>query len=135
MEGLKAMQDEQFAHAVSDYDRIGGAAAVRTVVDRFYELILEDDRLDAYFTDTDLPRLKRHQVLLISQVLGGPLAYDGRDLRQAHAAMAITPEHFGLVVDHLVHALQEAGVDAEVIGRVAAILAQVEPDVVTAAAS
>lgn len=129
------MQDEQFAHAVSDYDRIGGVAAIRTVVERFYELVLEDDRLVAYFTDTDLPRLKRHQVLLISQVLGGPAAYDGGDLRQAHAGMAITPEHFGLVVDHLVQALREAGVHAEVIGRVGAILAQVEPDVVAAAAS
>ncbi|MGZ4493796.1 MAG: group I truncated hemoglobin [Nocardioides sp.] len=128
------MQDEQHAHAVSDYDRIGGVAAVRTVVDRFYELILEDDRLVAYFTDTDLPRLKRHQVLLISQVLGGPAAYDGRELRQAHAGMAITPAHFGLVVEHLVQAMQEAGVDAEIIGRVGAVLAQVEPDVVTAAA-
>lgn len=129
------MQDKQFAHAVSDYDRIGGATAVRAVVDRFYELILEDARLVAYFTDTDLPRLKRHQVLLISQVLGGPAAYDGQDLRQAHAGMAITPEHFGLVVDHLVQALQEAGVEAEVIARVGAVLAQVEPDVVAAAAN
>ncbi len=129
------MQDKQFAHVVSDYDRIGGAAAVSAVVDRFYELILEDARLVAYFTDTDLPRLKRHQVLLISQVLGGPVAYDGRDLRQAHVGMAITPEHFGLVVDHLVQALQEAGVEAEVIARVGAVLAQVEPDVVTAAAN
>jgi hemoglobin len=129
------MQDEQFSHAVSDYDRIGGAAAVRTVVDRFYELILEDDRLVGYFTDTDLPRLKRHQALLISQVLGGPAAYDGRDLREAHAGRGITPDHFGLVVDHLVQALQEAGVEAEVIGRVGAILAEAEGDVVTAAAS
>lgn len=129
------MQDEQFAHAVSDYDRIGGAAAVRTVVDRFYELILEDERLAGYFTDTDLPRLKRHQALLISQVLGGPAAYDGRDLREAHHGMAITPGHFGLVVDHLVQALQEAGVEPEVIGRVGAILAEAKGDVVTAAAS
>jgi hemoglobin len=129
------MQDEQFAHAVSDYDRIGGAAAVKTVVDRFYELILEDDRLVAYFTDTDLPRLKRHQVLLISQVLGGPAAYDGRDLKQAHAGRAITSEDFGRVVGHLVQALQEAGVESELIARVGAILGEAEGDVVTAAAS
>ena len=30
-------------------------------------------------------RLKRHQVALVSQVMGGPVAYEGRDLRAAHS--------------------------------------------------
>ena len=42
--------------APSDYDRVGGGAAVRSVVDRFYDLVLDDARLAGYFTGTDLPR-------------------------------------------------------------------------------
>jgi hemoglobin len=121
--------------AASDYERIGGGTAIRMVVDRFYELLLGDARLASYFADTDLPRLKRHQVLLISQVLGGPASYDGRDLREAHAGMAISREDFGLVVSYLAQALTEAGVDEEIIGRVGATLAATENDVVAAASA
>jgi hemoglobin len=121
--------------APSDYDRVGGAAAVRQVVDRFYELVLDDAILAAYFTDTDLLRLKRHQVLLVSQVLGGPANYDGRDLREAHAGMDIGPEQFGLVVSYLAQSMDEAGVEPEIIDRVGATLAATEHDVVAAAAS
>ncbi len=119
--------------AVSDYERVGGGPAIRTVVDRFYDLVLGDHRLTSYFHGTDLPRLKRHQVLLISQVLGGPASYDGRDLRQAHKGMAISREDFGLVVTDLAQALTEAGVDDDVIGRVGATLGAAEGDVVAAA--
>ena len=120
--------------AQSDYERVGGGASIRIVVDRFYELVLADPRLAAYFTDTDLPRLKRHQVLMISQVLGGPAEYDGRDLRHAHAGLDVSREDFRLVVAYLAQALSEAGVDHEIIARVGATLAATEDDVVAAAA-
>ena len=130
------MSTQQTAEgAVSDYDRIGGGAAVRVVVDRFYELILADDRLASFFTDTDMAQLKRHQVFLISQVLGGPASYEGRELQAAHAGLQIRPQDFALVVSYLVQALQEAGVDDEVIGRVGAALSETEKDVVTAEGS
>lgn len=116
--------------AASDYERVGGGAAIRMVVDRFYELVLDDESLASYFAGTDLPRLKRHQVLLISQVLGGPANYDGRDLQEAHAGLDISRAHFGLVVSYLAQALAEAGVDREIIDRVAATLAATEDDVV-----
>ena len=119
--------------APSDYERAGGGAAIRSVVDRFYELVLGDERLAPYFTDTDVPRLKRHQVLLVSQVMGGPAAYDGRDLREAHAGMAIDAEAFDLVAAYLTQALSEAGVDDDIIGRVGATLAAVQDDVVETA--
>jgi hemoglobin len=119
-------------HAASDYDRVGGGPAVAAVVDRFYQLILADDRLAAFFSDTNLPQLKRHQVLLISQVLGGPAGYDGRDLREAHAGLRISREDFGQVVSYLVQALQEAGVARDVIARVGTALAATEGDVVVA---
>ncbi len=119
--------------ARSDYERVGGGPAISIVVDRFYELILGDGRLASYFTDTDLRRLKRHQVLLISQVLGGPAEYDGRELRQAHARLDVRREDFRLVVGYLAQALTEAGVEDDIIARVGATLAATEADVVAAA--
>ncbi|WP_020579401.1 group I truncated hemoglobin [Actinopolymorpha alba] len=114
----------------SDYDRIGGASAVGAVVERFYELVRSDPKLDPFFTTVDMPRLKRHQVLLISQVLGGPAEYAGKDLSTAHADLKITRADFQLVASYLVTALEEANVDPDIIGRVGGALATTEKDVV-----
>ena len=120
------------AGGAGDYERVGGGPAIRAVVDRFYELVLGDERLSGYFEGTDISALKRHQVLLVSQVMGGPAQYDGRDLRQAHAGLEIRDEHFGVVVTHLADAMGEAGVPPEIIARVGARLADTKQDVVSA---
>jgi hemoglobin len=68
--------------------------------------------------------------LLISQVLGGPAEYGGRSLRDAHMGLKISTSDFGRVVSHLVAALQEASVPAEIIERVGAALGPAEKDIV-----
>ena len=57
----------------SHYDRVGGRPAIREVVERFYVRVLDDAELAPYFTDADMAQVKRHQVLLLSQVLGGEI--------------------------------------------------------------
>jgi hemoglobin len=116
--------------AVSDYDAVGGAAAIKVVVDDFYRRVLADPQLVHYFEGVDIPALKRHQALLVGQVLGGPPNYDGRSLRDAHAGFGITKEHFDLVVGHLAGALQDAGVPGDIIGRAGAAVVATEPDIV-----
>lgn len=114
----------------SDYAAVGGGPAIAAVVDRFYQLVLGDDRLRGYFNGVEMVRLKRHQVALVSQVMGGPVGYEGRDLRAAHNGMGISPEDFAAVVDHLVTALTEAGVEKAIIDRVGIALAGTESDIV-----
>ncbi|SRR6266536_1961437 len=116
----------------TDYDLIGGGRAVSAVVDRFYELVLADPQLAPFFTSSDMARLKRHQVLLVSQVMGGPADYAGRDLQDAHAGKNISSGDFGRVVVHLVTALQEAGVPAGIIDRVGVALGGTEKEIVEA---
>lgn len=114
----------------SDYDRIGGGRAVSAVVEKFYGSVLADAELAPFFDGLDMSRLKRHQVLLISQVMGGPADYTGRDLRSAHSGLNITRDQFGRVVDHLVTALRDASVPDDVIGRLGSQLGAAEQDVV-----
>ncbi len=102
------------------YDRLGGGAAVRSVVDRFYELVLIDPQLRPYFAGIDLAKLRRHQALFISQVAGGPTAYDGRSMEEAHAGRGIDDLAFDRVASHLVEALQEHRVPAAEIEEVVA---------------
>lgn len=134
-ERIEPLMTEQIATEpvpTSDYERIGGGAAVRSVVQSFYESVLEDPELAGIFVGVDMNKLKRHQVQLISHVLGGPVEYEGRDLRVAHAGLSIRPSQFAAVVAHLVAALREADVPTDVVERVVAALAGSEPDVVTA---
>src|SRR5215210_8644523 len=104
------MNDPTPGQAVSDYEAVGGASAVSAVVNDFYERVLGDAQLAPYFEDVDLPRLKRHQVLLVTQVLGGPANYDGRTLAEAHASLGVDHDDFTAVAGHLTGAMRDAGV-------------------------
>ena len=95
------------------YESIGGADALRVAVDRFYLKVLGDPQLAPYFEAKDVSAIKRHQVLLLTTILGGPGAYEGRDLGEAHAALAISGTDYDRTVAHLVDVLKDLGVQGE----------------------
>ena len=111
------------------YDSLGGSAGIGAVVDGFYARILADDRLAAYFVDADMVRLHAHQVAFLSAATGGPRDYTGRSLAAAHAGMQIPREAFDRVLDHLVDALGDAGVDNELVELIIDTLMSLEGEV------
>ena len=129
------MSDHTTGGAVSDYEVVGGGPAVSAVVNDFYVRVLADSQLAPYFEDVDLARLKRHQVLLVTKVLGGPNGYDGRPLDEAHDGLGITSEDFAAVVGHLAAAMKDAGVPDEIIARAGAAVVATEPDIVESGSS
>jgi hemoglobin len=66
------------------YDDIGGAPAVRAVLDAFYPRVLADAALSAFFLGVDIERLKKTQEAFFAMALGGPNTYTGRTLHDAH---------------------------------------------------
>jgi hemoglobin len=123
------------ANAVSPFAKIGGSAAVSGVVDTFYERLLADPATAHFFTPliaTDgLGRLKRHQVLLLTKVLGGPDRYDGRDLGTAHAALGITAADYQRVSLHLLTVLHDAGVPMDILQAADSVLRDAGPAIIT----
>ena len=119
----------------SHYDAIGGADALRLAVDRFYAAVLADPQLAPYFEGKDVSAIKRHQVLLLTTVLGGPDQYDGRDLGEAHAGLGITGEDYDRTVGHLVDVLTGLGVEGEPLAVLQATVVGVRDAVVTAGES
>jgi hemoglobin len=113
------------------YDSIGGADALRLAVDRFYVKVLGDPQLAPYFEGKDVSAIKRHQVLLLTTVLGGPGAYEGRDLGEAHAALAVSGEDYDRTVGHLVEVLTELGVEGEAYERLTAAVLGTRGAIVT----
>lgn len=67
------------------YDDIGGAPTVRAALDAFYPRVLADPTLSPFFLGVDVERLKKIQEGFFATALGGPNAYTGRSLRDAHA--------------------------------------------------
>ncbi|WP_328471782.1 group 1 truncated hemoglobin [Actinoplanes sp. NBC_00393] len=116
--------------STSYYQRIGGEPAVSAAVAALYRVILADDRLTGYFAGVELDRLSRHMVALLSQVLGGPADYTGRDLRGAHRRLGITAAHYDLVGAYLIGVLAGLGVDDEVLAAVRQVLAASAEDVI-----
>lgn len=72
------------------YDRLGGSEAIEAVVDAFYERVLADEQLTHHFEGTDVGELRAHQRAFIGSVTGGPVEYDGRDVRDGHADLDLT---------------------------------------------
>lgn len=114
---------------MSIFDEIGGAAAVSAAVDDFYERVLGDPALNPYFTGTDMRRLKGHQRAFIAAAIGGPGPYLGRNMAEAHAGLAITPEDFDSVVGHLVATLTGLGVPDATIAAIGGKLAPLKGEI------
>ena len=84
------------------YERLGGLDAITAVVDSFVALCADDDRINAKFARTDVPRLKKMLVDQVCEATGGPCAYTGRSMRETHDGMGVTAGEFDALVGDLV---------------------------------
>lgn len=114
----------------SHFDRIGGAPAVSAVVDELYARLTTDDLVGHYFDGIDLPVQKRHMVLMLTKVLGGPDEYTGRPLDEAHQPLGIDDADYDRVGEVLLGILDEVGVPADIRSDVGDVLGAVRPQIV-----
>lgn len=114
------------------YERLGGAEAVETVVDEFYDRVLTDEALRPYFDETDTTALREHQTAFISAITGGPKEYTGQRMAKAHADLGITDEAFDRVASHLDASLRECGIEREAREELLEAVESLREEVVTA---
>lgn len=109
------------------FDKLGGAAAVDLAVDKFYERVLQDDRIKHFFADVDMVKQRAHQKAFLTYAFGGTDKYNGRYMREAHKELVekqgLSSEHFDAVAEDLMATLKEMGVPPELLDQVAAIAA------------
>jgi hemoglobin len=90
------------------YERLGGIYAIAAVVDYFSDNLLKNPKIVNSNTQLKewhtvkyrerLPGLKFLRTLWSASVAGGPFQYTGKELRDAHASLRITPEVFDEVI-------------------------------------
>lgn len=77
------------------FDRLG-EENLRLLVDRFYDLVFEDEQISHLFKN-DKNEIKEKQRLFLTQFLGGPALYSQRfghpQLRARHLPHPITDNH------------------------------------------
>lgn len=105
------------------YDRLGGEAAIASVVDSMVAYAAADTALNFTRAGTaneweatpeNVELLKTRLVQFVGQATGGPQTYEGEDMGTVHAGMEITDEEFDRLGAHLKAALDAHGVpDAE----------------------
>lgn len=109
------------------FEKLGGAAAVDLAVDKFYERVLQDDRIKHFFANVDMVKQRAHQKAFLTYAFGGTNKYDGRYMREAHKELVeqqgLNSEHFDAVAEDLMETLKEMGVSEDLLAEVAAVAA------------
>jgi hemoglobin len=119
------------AHAdESLFTQIGGEPKLRATVDKLVEIMLEDERINFTFAETDLAKFKGLLYDQICELTGGPCKYTGRDMIESHKKLSTTNEQFNALAEDLYIAFDEVGVPYRLQNRVMALLAPMQPQVV-----
>jgi hemoglobin len=114
------------------YDRLGGKDAITAVVKDFVEQrVAKDDRINAFFKNTDIPDLESKLADQICQASGGPCNYTGKDMKTAHASMKVKDADFNALVEDLKASLDHFKVPAREQQELLGALAPMHDDIVT----
>jgi hemoglobin len=101
--------------ALSMYEAIGGEAAFRRLVHRFYAEVAADPQLRQVYPSRDLGPAEEHLRLFLIQYWGGPATYNelrGHPrLRMRHVHFAIGPAERDAWLRHMRTALDELQLD------------------------
>lgn len=117
--------------AESLFEKYGGFDTFTQVVSNFYQKVLDSEELEHYFRGVNMDSLMAHQTNFIAKALGGPDAYEGRDLRQAHINLDITIPHFQEVAELLEESLEEVGVESDDVVSIIQLVGSLQDQIVT----
>lgn len=112
------------------YDRLGGKTAIAAVVDTFVAKVAADARINKKFARTNIPRFKTELVDQICAETGGPCAYTGRPMKQAHINMGVTDGEFNALVEDLTAAMNVFKVPSRDQNELVSALGTMKGDIV-----
>lgn len=101
------------------YDQLGGAKAIRAVVDDFVPRVASDTRVNFTRQGTAHPwnatpenvaHLKEQLVAFFTQATGGPADYHGKSMEEAHQGMQISEPQWDAFVEDFKATLNQLNV-------------------------
>ena len=112
------------------YQGLGAQAGVEAIVDDLLEHIVDDDRINRYFADTDLLRLRAKLAEQLCVLAGGPCGYSGEAMTLVHAGRGIDEAAFNALVENLIAAMDDNAVPLRVQNRLLKRLASLHGEIV-----
>ena len=112
------------------YERLGGEAKVRKIVNDILDKNYNNPDIGHYFRKVDMKKLKQLVFEFFSMGTGGPHKYTGRDMRTSHTDLKINKEDFEKANIDVLLALEENGVGEAERNEVIGILDSLKHDVV-----
>jgi len=112
------------------YDRLGGKDSITAVVDDFVTRVAADERINRFFAQANVPRLKKNLADQICQATGGPCNYTGKDMKSAHQGMGISEPDFDALVQDLAASLDTFKVGEREKGELLAALGPIKKEIV-----
>jgi hemoglobin len=103
------------------YERLGAETGLRAIVSDIVEAHLANPTIGARFKKSDLALAKAHAFEFFSMGSGGPHAYTGKPLPEAHAAMNINETEFVAACDDVLAVLRKHGISEREQAEVLAI--------------
>ncbi|MDJ0649542.1 MAG: group 1 truncated hemoglobin [Xenococcaceae cyanobacterium MO_188.B19] len=93
------------------YEKLGGEKTVKLVVEKFYERVLKDERINHFFASVDMFKQKIHQLDFLTYAFEGSERYRSSMMREVHQKLVqdqgLSEEHFDAFIEDLVATLQE----------------------------
>jgi len=116
--------------ASDDFKAFGGKEGLTTIVDTAFEHILNDQRINSFFQETDNEFIKEQLVLQFCDVLDGPCKYDGASMKDSHVGLNIKREHFNALVEAVRKSMHTHNVPFASQNRFLAKLAPMHADII-----
>ena len=112
------------------YDDLGGEGGIVAIVDQLLFNLADDQRINHFFVDTNLKRLRTKLVEQFCTLSGGPCTYSGDSMADSHAGMAVDHAAFNALVEDLIEALEHCRVGTGAQNRLLALLAPMHADII-----
>jgi|SRR5580704_9325277 hemoglobin len=118
------------ARADTLFEQIGGEPVLKSAVDEFAKIILDDKRINFAFAGTNMDIFKSRLYSQLCDLSGGGCKYTGRDMHTAHAKLDVTNTEFNALAEDLYKAMDKVGVSYRVQNKLVALLAPMQKDIV-----
>lgn len=112
------------------YSALGGEVGVEEIADNFIMEIANDDRIIAYFEDTNVDRFRQFFIEHLCMLTDGPCEYTGDTLVDTHVGMNVTAAAFNAIVEDLMEAMNKANIAIGTQNRLLARMAQLREQII-----
>ena len=112
------------------YEQLGGANGIEGIVDALLEKIVEDDRINFQFAQTDIVRLRSMLIEQFCAESDGPCTYSGLSMQESHAGRNIDDAQFNALVEDLIEVMTARKIPVGTQNRLLKRLAPMHGDIV-----